>query len=141
MATKPSLTLKRHIKAAPEAVFAAWTDPQKLAAWMGPGSMRSTAEIDARIGGRYHIVMRSPEGQENHVSGIFRELVPAAKIVFTWVWQSTPERESLVTITLKADGGGTLMTFSHEQLFDDEAREDHLKGWIGSFEKLEKLYS
>jgi len=141
MAKQPSLTLTRHIKAAPGEVFAAWTDPQKLAAWMGPGNMRSRAEIDGRVGGRYRIVMRTPEGQENHVSGVYREFVPGKKIVFTWAWSGTPERESLVTITLAPERSGTLMSFTHEQFFDEKAREDHLKGWLGTFEKLERLYS
>ncbi|MFZ1989249.1 MAG: SRPBCC domain-containing protein [Alphaproteobacteria bacterium] len=141
MAKQPSLTLTRRIKASPEEVFAAWTDPKKLGAWMGPANFTATAEIEARVGGAYHIVLRTPEGQDNHVSGTFRELVPGKKIVFSWAWHSTPERESLVTITLKPERGGTLMTFNHEQLFDEKARDEHLRGWTGSFDKLEKLYS
>jgi uncharacterized protein YndB with AHSA1/START domain len=58
--------------------------------------------------------------------------------VFTWAWKTTPERESLVTITFKADGGGTLMTLTHEQFFDEEARDRHQYGWNGALEKLDK---
>jgi uncharacterized protein YndB with AHSA1/START domain len=49
-----------------------------------------------------------------------------------------PERESLVTVTLKADGGGTIMTLTHEQFFDEEARDRHQHGWTGTMERLEK---
>lgn len=136
-AVKPSLTIKRRFRAPPAKVFAAWTNPQELAKWMGPsGTVAVTAEADLQAGGRYHIRIVVP-GDEHNVSGVYREIVPNEKLVFTWAWRSTPERESLVTIALKADGDGTLMTFTHEQFFDEKARDDHNKGWTGTFEKLE----
>lgn len=136
-AVKPSLTIKRRFRAPPAKVFAAWTNPQELAKWMGPsGTVAVAAEADLRAGGRYHIRIVVP-GDEHNVSGVYREIVPNEKLVFTWAWRSTPERESLVTIALKADGDGTLMTFTHEQFFDEKARDDHNKGWTGTFEKLE----
>jgi uncharacterized protein YndB with AHSA1/START domain len=52
MATKPSLTIKRKLKAPPAQVFSAWTDPQKIARWMGPeGVVTLRSEADARVGG------------------------------------------------------------------------------------------
>ena len=60
-----------------------------------------------RIGGRYHMVMKSPDGEEHDVSGVYREVIPQRKLVYTWAWKSTPERESLVTVELRAAGGGT----------------------------------
>jgi uncharacterized protein YndB with AHSA1/START domain len=136
---KPSLTIKRRFDAAPAKVFAAWTDPEKVKRWMGPGDVQVLhAENDARSGGRYRWLMMAPDGEEHDVSGVYREVVANEKLVFTWAWKSTPERESLVTITLKGDGGGTLMTLTHEQFFDAEARERHQHGWNGAMEKLEK---
>jgi len=44
-----------------------------------------------------------------------------------------------VTVLFKPDNGGTLLTLTHEKLFDEESRKGHEQGWIGSFEKLEKL--
>jgi uncharacterized protein YndB with AHSA1/START domain len=64
-------------------------------------------------------------------------VIPNEKLVFTWAWKSTPERESIVTITFRPDNGGTLMTFVHEQFFDEDARDRHQHGWNGSFAKLE----
>ena len=139
-ATKPSLTLKRRLNAPPARVFAAWTDPQKVMRWMGPeGVVAISAEGDPRVGGRYHWVMRSPDGETHDVSGTYREVVPDRKLVFTWAWKSTPERESLVTIELKPDGDGTILTLTHEQFFDADARDRHQHGWIGSLDKLEKF--
>jgi uncharacterized protein YndB with AHSA1/START domain len=137
--TKPSLTIKRRFNAAPAKVFSAWTDPEKVKRWMGPGeTVTVRAENDARVGGRYRVVMRAPNGDEHDVGGVYREVVPNEKLVFTWAWKSTPERESLVTITFKSDGAGTLMTLTHEQFFDEEARDRHQFGWDGAMLKLEK---
>jgi uncharacterized protein YndB with AHSA1/START domain len=136
-AVKPSLTLKRRLNAPPAKVFAAWTDPEKIRCWFGPPGVETlAAESDARVGGRYRILARSPDGAEHDVSGVFREVVPNQKLVFTWAWKSTPERESLVTIELKPDGDGTLLTLTHEQFFDEGARDRHQHGWTGSLEKL-----
>lgn len=140
--TKPSLTIKRHIKAPPAQVFAAWTDPQKVTRWMGPsGFAGQHAECDMRPGGRYRWVMKSPDGEDHDVSGVYREVVANEKLVFTWAWKGTPERQSLVTVLLKPDGDGTLLTLIHEQFFDDAARDGHQKGWSGSLDKLEKLFT
>lgn len=139
-ATKPSLTLKRRINAPPAKVFDAWTDPQKVMRWMGPeGVVGVNCEADPRVGGRYRWIMRSPDGETHDVSGVYREVVPNEKLVFTWAWKSTPERKSLVTITLKPDGDGTLLTLTHEQFFDEDARDRHQHGWTGSLDKLEKF--
>jgi uncharacterized protein YndB with AHSA1/START domain len=139
-ATKPSLTLKRRLKAPPAKVFAAWIDPEKVKRWMGPGEIKAHhVESDARTGGRYRWIMKSPDGEEHDVSGVYREVIPNEKLVFTWAWKSTPERESLVTVLLKPDGGGTLLTLTHEQFFDEEARDRHQHGWNGALDKMERL--
>jgi uncharacterized protein YndB with AHSA1/START domain len=75
------------------------------------------------------------------VFGVYREIVPNQKLVFTWAWKTTPERESRVTVTFKPDGDGTMMTLLHEQFFDDETRERHNTGWTGAIDKLEKLFA
>jgi uncharacterized protein YndB with AHSA1/START domain len=140
-ATKPSLTIKRRLKAPPAKVYAAWTDPQVIARWFGPTGVESvTAETDLRVGGRYHITMKVP-GDQHDVFGVYREIVPNQKLVFSWAWRTTPERESLVTVTFKPDGEGTIMTLLHEQFFDDETRDRHNTGWGGAMDKLEKLFA
>ena len=141
-AVKPSLTLKRRLKASPAKVFAAWTDPEKIKRWMGPGEVKVVhAESDARVGGRYRWHMKSPEGDEHDVSGVYREIVADKKLVFTWAWKSAPEQETLVTVVLKPDGDGTLLTLTHEQFADEESRDGHNRGWNGALEKLEKLFA
>ena len=139
-ATKPSLTLRRRIKAPPAKVFAAWIDPEKVRGWMGPGDVEVLrVECDPRAGGRFRWLMKAPNGEEHDVSGVYREVIPNEKLVFTWAWKTTPERESLVTVLLKPDGDGTLLTLTHEQFFDEEARDRHQHGWTGALEKLERF--
>ena len=137
---KPSLTVKRRFKASPAKVFAAWTDPEKMKRWMGPGEIiAARAEVDPRVGGRYRIVMHAPNGDEYDVGGVYREVVANEKLVFTWAWKSTPERESLVTLLLKPDGDGTLLTLTHEQFSDEESRDNHKQGWNSTLDKLESF--
>jgi uncharacterized protein YndB with AHSA1/START domain len=140
-AVKPSLTLKRRINAPPAKVYAAFTEPQTIARWFGPqGVDKVDAETDLRVGGRYRIVMHM--GSDVHdVGGVYREIVPNERLVFSWAWKSTPERESLVTVTFKPDGAGTLLTLMHEQFFDADARDRHSQGWSGALDKLEKLFA
>jgi uncharacterized protein YndB with AHSA1/START domain len=139
-ATKPSLTIKRRLKASPSKVFAAWTDPEQVKMWMGPGEVKALhAECDVRVGGRYRWLMQSPGGEEHDVGGVYREVVANEKLVFTWAWKTTPERESLVTVLLKPDGAGTLLTLTHEQFVDEEARDRHQGGWNGALDKMEKF--
>jgi uncharacterized protein YndB with AHSA1/START domain len=138
LATKPSLTLKRRLNAPPAKVYAAWTEPAKIARWFGPqGAEVLRAEADVRVGGRYRVIFRVPDGEQHDVSGVYREVVPKQKLVFTWAWISTPERESLVTVALKRDGDGTLLTLTHEQFFDEPARDRHRSGWSGVLDNLE----
>jgi uncharacterized protein YndB with AHSA1/START domain len=61
-------------------------------------------------------------------------------LVFTWAWHSTPERESQVSITLKPDGSGTLLTLHHEQFVDQAARDAHARGWADMLNNIEALF-
>jgi uncharacterized protein YndB with AHSA1/START domain len=141
---KPSLTLKRRLHASPAKVYGAWTEPEKIAHWFGPsqtvpGSVR--AELDVRVGGRFRVSFKTENGEHHEVGGIYREVVPNEKLVFSWAWHTTPERESLVTVLTKNDGDGTLLTLTHEQFFDEAARDGHKQGWTGTLDKLEHYLS
>jgi uncharacterized protein YndB with AHSA1/START domain len=138
--TKPSLVIKRKIAATPARCFRAWTDPKELKQWFGPGSNECIlAETDPRVGGRYRLVMRSEGGEEHDVGGVFREVVTDRKLVFTWAWRTSPERESLVTVEFVPDGTATTLTVKHEQFADVEARDRHNQGWTGALDKFAAL--
>jgi len=135
---KPSLTLKRHYTVPVERVFRAWTDPEALRQWFGPEKSGKVlvSETDLKIGGRYRIVVETPSGEQHRVGGVYREIVPNEKLVFTWAWESTPERESVVTVRMKRAGDGTDLTLTHEQFFDEPARDRHQQGWTKTLEQL-----
>ena len=142
--TRPSLTLKRRLNADPAKVYAAWTDPQKIARWFAPASVKpgtERASIDARVGGRYRVSFDVQDGEHYEVGGVYREMVPNQLLVFSWAWHSTPERESLVTVSLKPDGDGTLLRLTHEQFFDQAARDGHERGWNGMLDKLQTFFA
>jgi uncharacterized protein YndB with AHSA1/START domain len=137
--TRPSLTLKRRFTASPEKVYAAWTDPQKLIRWFGPPTVvpdTVKAEIDLRVGGRYRISFTAEDGEYFEVGGVYREVVPNVRLVFTWAWHSTPERESQLEISLVPEGGATLLTLYHAQFADEKARDSHQQGWGIFLDKL-----
>ena len=140
---RPSLTFKRRIHAPPERVYAAWIDPQKIVRWFGrPDAATETlrAEVDPRVGGRFRFSF-SANGEYYEVGGVYREVVPHKRLVFSWAWHTTPERESQVTVILQPDGDGTLLTLHHERLFDQASRDGHERGWTVGLERMEKLLS
>ncbi len=143
MATKPSLVLKRRINAAPEKVYAAWTRPEQMTRWWGAtGNPKAPiAETDIKVGGRFRVQFWTPDGEHHSVSGLYREVVPNRRLVFSWAWQSTPERESQVSIDLRPEGGGTMLTLTHEQFADQKACDDHRVGWMRGLDNLERLFA
>jgi uncharacterized protein YndB with AHSA1/START domain len=141
MEQKPSLTLVRRLDAPPRRVFEAWTQPERLANWFGPiGSKVTQADIDARIGGRFDIRFTTPGEEIHQVGGHYREVSPVERLVFTWAWHTTPERESLVTVRLQADGNATILTLLHENFADEPARDRHREGWSGGLDRLVEIF-
>ena len=136
-----SLQLTRTYPHSCEKVFNAWTDPRALQAWFGPSDEFKVphAEIDLRVGGSYRIVMSRPDGTELSVGGVYREVSPHRKLVFTWAWENTPEQESLVTVELHEKAQVTELVLTHERFVDEEARNNHLRGWTGGLERLGRL--
>jgi uncharacterized protein YndB with AHSA1/START domain len=133
----PSVTIVRRIKASPARIFRAITEPSQMLQWWGPDAGPTlSAEADVRPGGRFSVVFRLMNGEEHNPTGVYREVIPDRKLVFTWEWPGMPERESLVTFLLEPFDGGTELTLIHANLPDDEARESHKAGWRGLLDKL-----
>ena len=133
----PSVTIVRRIKAPPAKVYAAITQPKLMMQWWGPDAGPTlSAEADVRPGGRLSVVFRLLNGEEHNPTGVYQEVVPEKKLVFTWKWPGTPERESLVTFLLEPIHGGTELTLIHEHLPDEDARTSHEAGWSGFLDKL-----
>lgn len=148
MPAERGLTLEmRRIFRAPRAkVFAAWTQKEQLEKWMCrdvPTQHPRYLELDVCVGGEYLIEIPVAESVY-HGRGVFREVTPPEKLVFTWSWTRIPpkadevlqEAESLVTVELREHSDGTEMLFKHELLSNDATYKDHEKGWEGCFRAL-----
>lgn len=135
--TLPSVTIVRRIKASPAKVWAAITQPDQMIQWWGPDAGPTLhADVDVRPGGRFSVVFRLLNGEEHNPTGIYREVIPERKLVFTWDLPGAREPESLVTFLLKPIDGGTELTLLHEHLPDEAARGSHEQGWNGLLDKL-----
>jgi len=133
------LKIVRIVPAPREKVFKAWTDPTEIKQWWGPpGFTTPLAEVDLRVGGAYRIAMKPPDGEVLYVSGVYREVKPPSKLVFTWAWDEdgAPGHESLVTVLFNERNGATEIVFSHERFKDAESRDNHAEGWNGLFDML-----
>ncbi len=130
------LRVRRVIKAPREAVFAAWTDPASMRLWLAPYSLTvGDVAVDLRVGGDFSIVMRR-DGEDLPHTGVYREITPPERLVFTWTSFGTQHRESLVTIELSEHPDGTELVLTHERLPDTEAVRRHTAGWTSILEKL-----
>ena len=103
------LVIRRTFNAPRELVFRAWTEPQLLAQWSCPRGYSFTEQSgDLRVGGGFSATMRSPEGTEHRLRGVYREIVPPERLVFTHLWvdeRGNPGPETLVTVTLAEHHG------------------------------------
>src|SRR5262249_40432711 len=122
-------------------VYAAWTDPDQLRKWFGPDNVKTREFVaDVRVGGKYRWDIIDPDGEQMAVNGEYRELVPGRKVVFTWQWEDDKNWEnqiSVVTVELADRGGDTELTLTHEQLPNEESRNNHSKGWNMVLDRLE----
>jgi glutathione S-transferase len=131
------LELTRVIDAAPERVFDAWLQ-KSWGEWAGPpGVQGDVVQMEARVGGRYKVVMHAPRGDLT-VGGVYKEIVRPSRIVMTWKWEFEPQ-DTLITLTFKPKGKGTEIHMRHEGFANAERRDSHQMGWSGTFDKLEKF--
>jgi uncharacterized protein YndB with AHSA1/START domain len=141
------LTITRIFNAPREIVFKAWTDPKELAKWWGPKTFTNpVCEVDLKPGGALRIVMRAPDGAEYPMQGIFREIVPPSRLVFTNIALDKDGHhiiEGLTTVTFADDGGKTKLTLQTRGVAMVDYAAAYLQGmeagWTQSLEKLEAL--
>ena len=144
IATRPTLRMQRFFDAPRPLVWRAWTNPEVMVLWLGPVEWPAvSATRDLRVGGEWRACLRSPDtGQNLWQGGVYREIVPEERLVFTFKWDEShedgPPADTLVTIQLgDAPGGGTLMDFTHEGLKSEQSLTGHRHGWTSTFERLE----
>lgn len=145
------LTLRRTFPAPPEEVFQAFVSAEALKAWWSPeGYVAVGAQVDARVGGHYSLVMRSETGSDTvYVRGVYREISPPSKLVFTHMFERRGDsapfsrvglagHETLVTVEFKVFEGGTELTLVQERIPTQAAEELVQVGWQGILDKLKR---
>ena len=132
-----ALRIVRILPASAAEVFDAWLNPESLAVWMAPGSVaRSVVEVDARVGGRFRIVMRGPDCDHEHV-GQYLVLERPRRLVFTWISEATFGQTTTVTLEIVRRGPEeSELTLTHEGLPDEPAETKHRSGWGQIVDKL-----
>lgn len=137
-AAERELVLTRLIDAPREVLYRCWTEPELLKQWFAPLPYTiAHAELDVRTGGANYIVMKSPEGEEMPMRGVYLEVVPNARIVFTDAytrpWEPADKPFFTGIITFEEEGGKTRYT-ARARHWTAEDCEAHVKmgfheGW------------
>ena len=121
-------------------VFKAWADPEHLAHWWGPTDFTlPSCTINFRTGGAYRFHMRSPEGADHWLRGVYREIVEPERLVFTYAWEDADGRlgnETVVTVTFAEHGGKTRLTLHQADFGSVELRDGHRAGWTSCLERF-----
>lgn len=141
-----ALRLERLIPAAPERVFAAWTQGELLQQWSCPEGMSiDNGDTDLRVGGRWRVVIRDQHGQTREGFGTYREIVRNTRLVYTHAWHlnggtvTTPE--TMLTVEFRAEGTGTRLVLTQSGFDSMPSRDGHLGGWSSSLDNLEALFT
>lgn len=99
------------------------------------GTTDATAEVDARKGGKFRILMMHGTEQFEH-TGEYLVIEPPARLSFTWISQATDQRPTVVTVDLLERTGGTELVLTHHRLPISQF-DSHRSGWTDIARKLE----
>jgi uncharacterized protein YndB with AHSA1/START domain len=141
---RPSVTIKRVFPYPRKLVFEAMTKPEYVKRWYGMhGTSVPFCEIDLRPGGAYRIVNRAPDGTEYAFKGVYREVDPPARLVYTWIFEPMPDKSSLVTDLFdERDGKTTLTSTTLFETFEDRdafVKNGAIEGGAQTYDRLEAL--
>lgn len=135
-----TLVLSTWYSASPERVFGAWLDPEAMKKWIKP-SPECVLEIlrfEAQVGGEFAARMILDEGTFGY-SGRFHAIDPHHYIEMSWQWDPSdedPYPETLLTIELQPQNGGTQLVLTHKRLRSLESRDAHSEGWTNTLTTL-----
>lgn len=132
-----TLMIRRTVRAAPERLFAAWTEPAHLLRWWGPAHVRCAgAEVDLRVGGQWRIGNRLPDGALLWIVGVFEVIEPPTRLVYSWRLEPGPDTQERVTVRFEPRGTDTEVVIVHERIATEPVRADHKMGWLGCLDGL-----
>lgn len=126
-----ALRITRVVKADPQTVWDAWTQPEHMKAWScpAPGGLADVT-ADVRVGGGFTMRM-VVDGNEHNAFGTYREVDEPNRLVYTWDWkeEDVAMGDTVVTVEFKPVDGGTEISLVHDGFPVDEARAGHDEGW------------
>ena len=140
--------LTRLIDAPRESLYRAWTEPALLKQWFAPLPWTTShAELDVRPGGAATVTMRGPDGNDMPCPGVYLEVVPNQRLVFTdaytSAWEPSQKPFMTVILTFEDEGGKTRYTarVRHWTVADREAHEKmgFHEGWGRCADQLAAL--
>lgn len=133
------LLIMRTFDAPAELVFSMWSDPEHFKNWMGPETFDCpVVEMDFRVGGAYRAMIRNDQHGENWFGGVYKEIEPYSRLVFTFTWNSggpSDGVEMLVTILFREIGGKTEQIFHQTGIATVSSRDSQMGGWTSAFNK------
>ena len=136
-ATPIGLVIERLIDAPAALVFKVWTTPEHLARWLGPKDfVPHSIRMDFRPGGAWSAVIRSPEGENYPMGGVYREIAENRLIAFTFRWTGEDGPDTLVTATFEDLGERTRLTFAQTPFDTVQSRDSHAEGWGECLDRL-----
>jgi uncharacterized protein YndB with AHSA1/START domain len=114
--------------------------------WFCPSDQHKMvlAEVDLRVGGRYRLRMQKPDGETHTTGGVFKEITPPSKLVYSWGWEEPVAgykgemKDTLVTVIFRDLGGKTELTLIHQRFPTQQAADMHNAGWKGCLDSLMK---
>ncbi len=143
------LTISRLLNAPRSSVWQAWSDPKELVKWWCPRPWTTELRgFDLRPGGAFYTFMRGPDGDTSDNPGVFLEILPQERIVFTSSllagWRpATPWLAMTAIITMEDEGNGTRYTARvlHKDEEDQRKHEEmgFHEGWGICIEQLGEL--
>lgn len=138
-----AVRITRMVDAPREKVFRAWTEPDEIRKWWGPGEfICPEAHVDLRPGGTYRFAMQPTAGEPFIVGGTYMEVDPPVRLRYTWRWETGPAAdgsESLVTVEFNERGGRTELVLTHTGFPPSHGPAPYEMGWEGGLDKFETL--
>jgi uncharacterized protein YndB with AHSA1/START domain len=136
------LVITRTFDAPRELVFRMWTEPEHLARWGGPRGLTFTImKMDVRPGGAYRFNMKEVSGVDRWSQGIYREIVPPKRLVFTTGWMDAKGNptspHTLLTLPFEECEGKTKLTLHQTGFESVSSRDSYRQGYLSTLQRLE----
>ena len=134
------LVITREFDAPRELVWKAWTEPAQIKEWLGAGEGMMTESVkgDLRVGGKFRIQLKNPDGEYFTAAGTYLEVKPPERLVYTWDWEKDGSgaefgevegKTSLVTVEFLEPGERTEFVLTHSRFATVESRDSSARGW------------